>query len=289
MWDKNPMNKRRAGALVAVAATLAVAGGALSMHFSSGTTETTAGSAPSESNPLSLEQRIAILERELRDSSRIQQQLLELVEELHRSTAGESRSLHDEERNAIAPTLHGDSRRHQEAQVRNRRAQQYRDSQLQRLIDAGMNPSRAQFVLEKTERFQFEHTKLSYQYRHLADKSSEEALALRKQLEIHSNPRQMFSHLLSPEEFELYLQANGGGQEVNINRIVPNTPAHNAGLQAGDRIVSYNGQRIFHMGDLRQQVYRVPPGKTVAVEIQRAGSNNRETIYVPSGPLGIQG
>ncbi|WP_237065602.1 PDZ domain-containing protein [Microbulbifer guangxiensis] len=278
------MNRRLAGIFLGTVATLAVGAATLSSRNES----QTAAYQQKAQEPQSVTERLERLEQELEESRRFQRQLLDLVEELRQSIEGDTYVGEPTTNSATMDAADSGRRRHETA-GRSKRLQQYRDSQLERLIDAGMDPARAQFVLEKTERFQFEHTRLSYQYRHLADKSSEEALALRRELEIHSNPQRMFSHLLSPEEFDLYLEANGRRQQISIDRIVPDTPAHDAGLRAGDRIISYNGERIFHMGDLRQQVYRVPPGKMVAVEIERAGSNNRETIYVPSGPLGIQG
>lgn len=283
------MNRRIAGVLIAAATIVTITAGAASLWPGDREAANPAVTAGLKQGERTLSERVALLEQELRESAQIQRQLLELVEEMRQSIEGDMALSTGHARPATSRVAEGDVNQRREAMGRRQRLQQYRQTQMQRLLDAGMDPGRAQFVLEKTERFQFEHTRLSYQYRHMADKSSEEARALRQQLEIHSNPRRMFSHLLSAEEFELYLEANGGRQEININRVVPNTPAQNAGLRAGDRIISYNGERIFHMGDLRQQVYRVPPGETVAVEVQRAGSNNRETIYVPSGPLGIQG
>ncbi|WP_197409208.1 MULTISPECIES: PDZ domain-containing protein [Microbulbifer] len=283
------MNSRITGVLIAAATIVTITAGAASLWPADRQAANPAATAGLQQNERPLRERVELLEQELRESAQIQRQLLELVEELRQSIEGDMGQPAGEARPASSRVGQSGVSERPRAMGRRQRLQQHRQSQMQRLLDAGMDPGRAQFVLEKTERFQFEHTRLSYQYRHMADKSSEEARALRQQLEIHSNPRRMFSHLLSAEEFELYLEANGGRQEININRVVPDTPAQNAGLRAGDRIISYNGERIFHMGDLRQQVYRVPPGETVAVEVQRAGSNNRETIYVPSGPLGIQG
>ncbi|WP_323844780.1 PDZ domain-containing protein [Microbulbifer magnicolonia] len=239
----------------------------------------------------SLEERIRKLETSLNEANQIQTQLLDLVDDLRQrleqytpeQTAEEVRT---EMVNSAMP------RQVESIPDRSSRRDHYnrhRDSQLQRLVDAGINPDRAEFILEKQERFQYEHTKLAYEYRHLKDKSSAEAERLREQLDTYSHPRKYFEHELNEQEFELYLEATGGRQEMRIDRVVSETPAANVGLRAGDRIISYNGERVFHMGDLRTQVYRVAPGKTVAVEVQREGSSSRETIYVPSGPLGIQG
>ncbi|SDZ88102.1 PDZ domain-containing protein [Microbulbifer marinus] len=238
-----------------------------------------------------LEDRIRKLETSLEDANQIQSQLLEVVEELRARLEryAPTQSAEDIRTAALtsSPERHGTE--HADRPSRRDRYSGHRDHQLQRLIDAGINPDRAEFILDKQERFQYEHMQLSYQYRHVKDKSSAEAERLRRQLDRYSHPRKYFEHELGEQEFELYLEANGGRQEMRIDRVVSDTPASGAGLQAGDKIISYNGERVFHMGDLRTQVYKVAPGKTVAIEVQREGSSSREVIYVPSGPLGIQG
>jgi len=234
-----------------------------------------------------LERRIQRLESSLDNASRIQSELLELVEDLHQRLDHYAPQLPKEEARTAAVNAAMGHRA--EELSRRDHYTRHREMQLQRLVDAGLNPDRAEFILEKQERFQYEHMKLAYEYRHLQDKSSQEAEALKERLGIYSHPRKMFEHELSEQEFELYLEVNGGRQEMRVDRVVNDTPAANAGLRPGDKIISYNGERVFHMGDLRTQVYRVEPGKTVAIEVQRAGSSSKETIYVPSGPLGIQG
>lgn len=237
----------------------------------------------------SLEQRVRSLEESLRDADRIQSQLLDLVEDLGRRLEQVAPSEEPVESRTAAIRQHRDTHTGDEQLSRSERYRKYRRMQLQRLIDAGLNPDRAEYILDRQERFQYEHMQLTYEYRHLRDKSSLEAQQLKEQLGNYSHPRKMFEHELSEQEFELYLDVNGGRQEMQVDRVLDNTPAQSAGLQPGDKIISYNGERIFHSGDLRSQIYKVAPGETVRVEVQRAGSSTTEVIYVPSGPLGIQG
>lgn len=237
----------------------------------------------------SLEQRVRSLEESLRDADRIQSQLLDLVEDLGRRLEQVAPSEEPVESRTAAIRQHRDTHTGDEQLSRSERYRKYRRMQLQRLIDAGLNPDRAEYILDRQERFQYEHMQLTYEYRHLRDKSSPEAQQLKEQLGNYSHPRKMFEHELSEQEFELYLDVNGGRQEMQVDRVLDNTPAQSAGLQPGDKIISYNGERIFHSGDLRSQIYKVAPGETVRVEVQRAGSSTTEVIYVPSGPLGIQG
>ncbi|MCX2834793.1 PDZ domain-containing protein [Microbulbifer thermotolerans] len=235
-----------------------------------------------------LAQRVQQLEEAVENTNRLQSELLELVEDLHRRLEHLMPPIPEEVNDAARTGSVDNSLAEREEHLRRNPYARHRQMQLQRLINAGINPDRAELILEKQERFQYDHMKLAYAYRHLQDKSSAEAAALREQLNIYSHPRKMLEHELSEEEFELYLQANGQ-QEMRVTRVISDTPAANAGLRPGDKIISYNGERIFHMGDLRAQIYRVAPGQTVAVEVQRAGSGSREVIYVPSGPLGVQG
>lgn len=229
------------------------------------------------------------LEASLQASNKIQAQLLELVDDLRRgleqypadgATGGTDTLAMEAVEQADGLSQYRDRQAHYN---------RYRDMQLQRLVDAGLNADRAEFVLGKQERFQYEHMMRTYEYRHMDDKSSVEARAMQRELSLYSHPRKILEQELSEQEFEAYLKANGGGQEMRISNVISDAPASTAGLRPGDKIISYNGERVFHMGDLRNQIYRVEPGKTVTVEVQRAGSSSKEIIYIPSGPLGVQG
>ena len=235
-----------------------------------------------------LQQRVQKLEGALEESNRIQNELLELVDELHKKLEAGADATVETRTSAVRGRSRQRSGVQNERASRMERHREYREIQTQRLLEAGLSPDRVEFILDKQERFQYDYMRYSYEYRHLQDKSSERGAELKEQLEIHSNPRRLMEHELNKQEFDLYLQANGERQEMRIDRVVSETPAASIGLQPGDKIISYNGERVFHMGDLRAQIYKVTPGETVPLEVEREGGN-REVLYVPSGPLGIQG
>ena len=281
------MNLRKPVA-AAIAAALVLLGVALA--------QLAASDNPLHSNTLfsgsgELESRVRQLESSLDETLKIQGQLLELVNELSKRidpytgeaetrTANHSAERHD------AP---GNVANRHETEQRESRFQRMRERQFQQLTDAGLTPERAQFILDKQERIQYEQMQLTYQYRFLTDKASKEARELQDKIRTYSNPRRVFEEELNSQEFNQYLSAMGGTTELQIGDMLEAAPAYEAGLRPGDKIIRYNNQRVFHMGDLRNQVYQVAPGKNVAVEIQRQGSSGSEVIYLPSGPLGIRG
>ena len=277
------------------AALLLIVGGAIA-HWTTSGTESTPSS--SSSGPFSredaaqenLETRLSNLENTLDQTLKIQGQLLELVNELSSRLDPETES---------PPTRHANMgmedasyqappERTRSQRVRNRFERQ-RENQVQQLVDAGFSHSRATAIVEKQERLQYEQMQFSYEYHHLQDKRSDRAKELQEKLQTYSNPRRVFEQELSAAEFEQYLNAFGGRTEMEIGDLIESAPAYEAGLRPGDKIIRYNNQRVFHMGDLRTQVYQAKPGESVAVEIQRQGSSSTETIYLPAGPLGIRG
>ncbi|MFV8781800.1 PDZ domain-containing protein [Microbulbifer sp. SA54] len=256
-----------------------------------GSDETTHASGFAGGN--NLESRIQQLESTLDETLKIQTQLLELVNELsgrllpdQDSSGTRNASLISPEQSAATGSSQPPSH---SASGHTTRYDRMRESQMRRLTDAGLSPERAAFIVDKQERIQYEQMQLSYEYRYLKDKSSAAARALQEKIHTYSNPRRVFEQELNSDEFEQYLEAQGGRSELQIGDLLESTPAYEAGLRPGDKIIRYNNQRIFHMGDLRSQVYQVEPGKNVAVEIQRQGSSSSEIIYIPSGPLGIRG
>lgn len=90
---------------------------------------------------------------------------------------------------------------------------------------------------------------------------------------------------LTPEEYDRYLFAIGRSNRVVVNSVIDNSAAHGVGLQPGDRIISYNGDRIFRPDDLRNATSTVDLTENIAMQIDRNGQIIE--YYVPAGPLGI--
>lgn len=63
-----------------------------------------------------------------------------------------------------------------------------------------------------------------------------------------------------------------------VTRVVPNSPADEAGIQVGDVIVAVNGQEIAGMREVRDEVQRAGFGATLAMEFYRG--ENRQSVEV---------
>ncbi len=91
---------------------------------------------------------------------------------------------------------------------------------------------------------------------------------------------------LGPDGWDKYLYAVGRPNRVQVNSVLAGSPAYNAGLEAGDIILSYDGARVFNQGDVRNQTVGGAVGTMVAVDIERDG--DRQQVYIPRGPLGVR-
>ena len=56
-----------------------------------------------------------------------------------------------------------------------------------------------------------------------------------------------------------------------VSSVVPDAPADAAGMEPGDVIIRYNGERVNDTQDLQDRVVRTPPGTSVPVVVLRAG------------------
>lgn len=92
---------------------------------------------------------------------------------------------------------------------------------------------------------------------------------------------------LGDDAYARYLAAQGMPTDIPVLQVHEGSPAATAGLQPGDHIVSYDGQRIFNVMELREMTMQTRPGETVVVEIDRDGT--RMQLTLPSGPIGITG
>lgn len=92
---------------------------------------------------------------------------------------------------------------------------------------------------------------------------------------------------LGDQDYERYLEAIGGRTSATISNVLETSPAQRVGLQPGDQIVRYGGERIFNVLDLNRATLSGRPGETVLVDVRRDGTTFQVTM--PRGPLGIRG
>lgn len=158
------------------------------------------------------------------------------------------------------------------------REQFLRQRQLDRLVEAGLTPERAQWILQRQDEVEMEV--LQARYEATRDGASAEEVA-------NLSASQMLRKELGDSDYEKFLQAQGRPTSVNVRDVLSNSPAQAAGLKAGDEIVAYNGERVFDINELNRLTYQARPGGTVAVDVVRDGQPMQ--VYVDSGPIGISG
>lgn len=90
---------------------------------------------------------------------------------------------------------------------------------------------------------------------------------------------------LGDEQYEQYLEATGRPSSVRVSDLFENSPAALAGMQAGDQIVRYNGERVYGISDLNLANVRGAPGDLVTIDVMRDGALVQ--LSIENGPLGI--
>ena len=103
----------------------------------------------------------------------------------------------------------------------------------------------------------------------------------------YSGAQQLLRAELGDDEYARYLQAQGHPAAIQVTQVMEGSPGSLAGLQPGDEIVSYNGERVFGDDDLRSLTLQGTLGEDVVVEIDRDGV--RMQLNLQRGPIGIRG
>lgn len=86
-------------------------------------------------------------------------------------------------------------------------------------------------------------------------------------------------------EYEKYLDALGQSTRIRVGEVATGSAAANAGIVAGDEIVTYAGRRVFNLSELNALMLQTPEGETAAATIVRDGQTMK--LYVTGGALGI--
>lgn len=86
--------------------------------------------------------------------------------------------------------------------------------------------------------------------------------------------------------FENYLRSRKLPTDVEILHVDDESAGARAGLREGDRVIAYNGNRVFSVQDLQRLVETAGASGTVQLEITRDGQ--RELMSVDAGKIGIR-
>lgn len=71
---------------------------------------------------------------------------------------------------------------------------------------------------------------------------------------------------------------------VEIKGVESDSPAAKAGLQGGDVVLEFNGQRIESAAQFRRMVTETPPGRQVQLQVSRNGATQTLTASIGDGP-----
>ncbi|MBT8089644.1 MAG: PDZ domain-containing protein [Gammaproteobacteria bacterium] len=231
--------------------------------------------APIEERLFRLEQ-VTTEEREARLV--LEDQLQALIEEIERIDASGSRAFTDR----VGETDDTLSRRQPEQRARRdfvSMVRNFQERRLNELVDGGFSEDEARRVLKQESEAQFK----AMQAAHDAQRRGEEV----DTLSAMSSPQALLRAELGDSDYERYLQAQGQATSIQVTRVLDSSPASQAGLQPGDQIVSYDGERVFDVNELRELTLQGRAGEDVVIEIERDGV--RMQLSVPRGPVGING
>lgn len=91
---------------------------------------------------------------------------------------------------------------------------------------------------------------------------------------------------LGEDAYDRYLFVSGRPNRLAVGTVIATSPAEQAGLQTGDIIRSYGGERVFSNEQLINLRSAGDRGVPVVIEIIRDGELMQ--IMIPRGPIGIQ-
>lgn len=155
----------------------------------------------------------------------------------------------------------------------------FEERRLSRLMDGGFSEDEARRILRKESEAEYRAMQAAWE----AQRSGERVDPLASL----NSPQAILRAELGDSDYERLLQAQGQPTSVQVTRVLDGSPGNEAGLQPGDQLISYDGNRVFSVADLRDQTMRGEPGEDVLIEIDRDGV--RMQLSVPRGPVGITG
>jgi membrane-associated protease RseP (regulator of RpoE activity) len=159
---------------------------------------------------------------------------------------------------------------------RERESPEYRRNEL---IEAGFAPDQAQWIIEREAQTRMDMLYAQYEANREGGRFNPLETELASQAALRTE--------LGDASYARYLEATGRPTSVSVFEVLESSPGQAAGLQAGDEIVAYGGERVFNLMELNRLTLEGEPGQTVVVDVLRDGQPMQ--LYVPRGPIGFSG
>lgn len=277
------MNKTLLTIALSLVAGMAV--GALAM---SANQATTIAPAAADIDPnATADERIETLERivaEERDARLVlEEQLQSLYSDLERLDSPELRELLEglNQTRQQEEMRRADQQRARQSEVNRRSSatRNYKQMRTDRLVSGGFSENRAKQILAIEDEIRMDLLQAEYEARRSGSEQDYWDRA--------SNYQGTMRERLGESDYEKYIVAQGGQASITVSDVIGTSPASRAGLKPGDRIVSYDGNRVYSMWELKNQAFEGDQGEDVIVDIERDGQ--RMQLVMPRGPLGITG
>jgi len=156
-------------------------------------------------------------------------------------------------------------------------------SSVQALIEAGISEEQAIWLQQRLDENELQQL-------YLRDRATREGWLntsrYNKERQQYLNAVTKLRDEVDDDVFDRLLYALGRANRVVIKDIMQNSVAGQYGLQGGDSIIEYDGQRIFNSNELSSLVTQGGSGVMTLVRVKRGGEIL--DIYLPRGPLGIR-
>lgn len=152
----------------------------------------------------------------------------------------------------------------------------------QALVDAGIDTLQAESLRLFYEELELERLVLRDRARREDWRDGELRMALGTLDDREQEVRQQ----LGDAAYDAYLYAAGRPNRLVVTSVLESAPAGQAGIAAGDRIISYDNRRIYNWRDLREAMSGGEISDTVEVEVERDGDSLQ--FYLGRGPLGVR-
>lgn len=155
----------------------------------------------------------------------------------------------------------------------------YQERRVSRMVEGGFSEDEARGILRQESEAAYKAMQADWE----AQRNGENV----DRFSAVNNPQSILRAEIGDDAYARYLEAQGQPTSIMITQVMGGSPGNSAGIQAGDQLVSYNGERIFNVAELRDQTLQGSPGEDVVIEIERDGT--RMQLTIPRGPIGITG